>query len=48
LWDVTPGVLKTTLQPETGNVFDVAFSTDGTGLLSSSEAGVVYLWQVLG
>ena len=45
LWDVREGVLLCTLQKHEGKVRSVAFSPDGTRILSGSEDGTVRIWE---
>ena len=46
LWDTVSGQLKTTLTGHTSSISDVAFSSDGRTLASSSNFSEIRLWDV--
>jgi WD40 repeat protein len=48
LWDVAQGTLLATLQGHTNQINDMAFSPDGTLLISGDQDGLVRLWSVPG
>ena len=45
LWDVATGERRTTLTVNTDNVFTVAYSPNGSSLVSGSNDGTILLWD---
>jgi hypothetical protein len=46
IWDVSTGTLKTTLRGHSSGIYTMAFSPDGTRLLSGSKDDTIKLWDV--
>lgn len=45
-WDAATGELLRSVQEHTGEVYQIAFSPDGTYMVSSSRKGEVFVWTV--
>jgi hypothetical protein len=46
LWDLWSGELRHSFQGHTGMVFDLAFNSDGSRLVSGSQDGTALIWKV--